>query len=399
MIFHSISFLKDSKRILQVFVTFFLSIFCLIQFNFFLLTQAFYITFFFFVDYPSTPFSHLTNTTQKQKSTQLSFNFNQTSRDLIRSLIDQQQVTNADEAIHIATELLHSKLIFPTAKTDDSSAILTFSKKQYYSISEDIAITATKNQRAMIKIKSQLRNLEELLIEMKEGFSEVDTTRAADMVAINNYVKSQSKYNRTLLYVLATTIISLTIPKLNLINLDLFHLQSYTDPSIGEYIPYTGWFLVICVTFMFCSWYTKNHSKQISMLSRALGVGAAPKMSLTSSSMHTRSKSTFNSETVEGQKLKLAMDLHKKMVKSIGNSDANDMTTVPMYHEFPGKLTDEADCWSESPGNIFKVRGPNYIKDGLKIHSRACAFKLLHVEFFAVDEGVLVENIAGKDCR
>ena len=64
----------------------------------------------------------------------------------------------------------------------------------------------------------------------------------------------------SLLYVLATTIISLTIPKLNLINLDLFHLQSYTDPSIGEYIPYTGWFLVICVTFMFCSWYTKNHS-------------------------------------------------------------------------------------------------------------------------------------------
>ena len=32
----------------------------------------------------------------------------------------------------------------------------------------------------------------------------------------------------------------------------------------------------------------------------------------------------------------------------------------------------------------------------MKIKSRDCAFKLLHVEFFAVDEGVKVENIAGK---
>ena len=40
----------------------------------------------------------------------------------------------------------------------------------------------------------------------------------------------------------------------------------------------------------------------------------------------------------------------------------------------------QENCWSESPGELFKVRGPNYLKDGLKIQSRQCA-QLLCVEF------------------
>ena len=307
-------------------------------------------------------------------------------------------MTNSEEAIHIATELLHSKLIFPTAKTDDTRGVSEFSKKQYYSISEDIAITATKNQRAMIKIRSQLRNLEEMLMEMKEGFSEVDTTRAADMVAINNYVKAQSKYNRALLWVIGVGIVGLSSPLAKIVNLDVVGFGHYTKEflSSSEWLgQWIGWSLVVFLVFMFVRWMTKSHAKQLSSLSRALGVGAAPKMSIRSSMDQQSGSSALTRDSDEAQgSMKLAMDLHKKLAKAKGSDQIVD--GAPMYTEFPGALTDEADCWSESPGDVFKVRGPNYIKDGIKIQSRLCAFKLLHVEFFAVDEGVKVENIAGR---
>jgi hypothetical protein len=85
------------------------------------------------------------------------------------------------------------------------------------------------------------------------------------------------------------------------------------------------------------------------------------------------------------------MDVHKKLI-ALGTKAEG----APVYKQFPGLDSEEADCWSESPGDVFKVRGPNYLHDGVKVQSRECAFKLLHVEFFAVDEGVKVENIAGR---
>ena len=179
-------------------------------------------------------------------------------RDLIKSLVNQNQVTSSDEALQIATELLHSKLIFPTAKTDDVNGIKEFSKRQYYSISEEIAITATKNQRAMIKVRSQIRNLEEIMMEMKEGFSEVDTTRSSDMVAINNYVKAQAKYNRALLWVIGVLLVGITSPRANLIDLDLFNLGQYTSVAIGTWIPSIGWMMMAACVLMFVQWMTKR---------------------------------------------------------------------------------------------------------------------------------------------
>ena len=325
-------------------------------------------------------------------------------KDLIKSLVDQNQVSSSDEAVHIATELLHSKLIFPTAKaSDDSNGLLSFSKKQYYSISEDIAITATKNQRAMIKVRSQLRNLEEMILEMKESFSEVDTTRSADMVAINNYVKSQAKYNRTLLWVIAGMISSLTCPKMNIVNLDVMGLEKYTNQAIGEWIPWLGWCIMTIIVLLFVKWMTKHHKAELSILSRKLGVGAISKLaSVSQRASMDKAQGSKKGEGANGA-MKLALDVHQELVKQMAKADIDSSTgcltntsIAPLYTKFPGKLTDEADCWSESPGDAFKVRGPNYLQDGVKIKSRDCAFKLLHVEFFAVDEGVKVENIAGK---
>ena len=68
----------------------------------------------------------------------------------------------------------------------------------------------------------------------------------------------------------------------------------------------------------------------------------------------------------------------------------------PLFRQFCGDIDAEENCWSESPGEAFKVRGPNYLKDGLKIQSRPCAFKLLCVEFFAVEEGTTVEHISAR---
>lgn len=326
------------------------------------------------------------------------------SRDLIKSLVDQQ-VSTPEEAMHIATELLHSKLIFPTAKTDDSSGARTFSRKHYYSISEDIAITATKNQRAMIKVRSQLRNLEEMLLEMKEGFSEVDTTRSADMVAINNYVKAQAKYNRALLWALAGMVVGMTSPRANVVDLDVFGLKQYTSVGIGEWIPSIGWGITTILILMFVHWMTKSHKKELSVLSRKLGVGAISKLAMASKrgSIHGEQLQQDMKDINDEQFMKLAMELHTKLQKQM-EAASIDVTTgcltntsiVPLFYEYPGKEGDETDCWTESPGEMFKVRGPNYLQDGVKIKSRDCAFKLLHVEFFAVDEGVKVENIAGR---
>ena len=72
----------------------------------------------------------------------------------------------------------------------------------------------------------------------------------------------------------------------------------------------------------------------------------------------------------------------------------------PTYARHPNPDGDDAaaaaDCWSESPGKTFAVRGANYLVDGVKVNSQACAFALLHVEFFALEPGVTVQNMAAR---
>ena len=248
----------------------------------------------------------------------------------------------------------------------------------------------------MIKMRSSIRNLEEMILEMKEGFSEVDTTRAADMVAINNYVKHQGKYNRALLWVMGGMMAYLASPSANLINLEVSFLSKIVGDGWSDWFQWMGWSFVGLLILMFIRWMTGSHMKQLSTLSRALGVGAQTKSSIRLSSMDGSVGahgigSASGGKGSEDASMLLTMDVHKKLI-ALGTKAEG----APVYKQFPGLDSEEADCWSESPGDVFKVRGPNYLHDGVKVQSRECAFKLLHVEFFAVDEGVKVENIAGR---
>ena len=44
----------------------------------------------------------------------------------------------------------------------------------------------------------------------------------------------------------------------------------------------------------------------------------------------------------------------------------------------------EHSCWSDPPGPLFKVRGPNYFKDGLKMPSIDSVLKLSAFEFLSI---------------
>ena len=148
-----------------------------------------------------------------------------------------------------------------------------------------------------------------------------------------------------------------------------------------------------------------SHKLELSALSRKLGVGAVSKLAVRHqqhASMGGSASGIGDARKDDNSEMKLALKVHKTIAKQSASNALTTMpstvapTFAPLFNKFPGKLTDEADCWSESPGSAFKVRGANYLQDGVKIKSRDCAFKLLHVEFFAVDEGVKVENIAGR---
>ena len=82
------------------------------------------------------------------------------SRDLIKSLIAQGQAADKAESIQIAAELLASKLIFPTqSQSSDTGVKVRFSKKLYYSISEEIAIVANRTQRTLSRVQLQVLSL------------------------------------------------------------------------------------------------------------------------------------------------------------------------------------------------------------------------------------------------
>jgi len=63
-------------------------------------------------------------------------------------------------------------------------------------------------------------------------------------------------------------------------------------------------------------------------------------------------------------------------------------TSVPVFSE-----TVKAHCWSDPDSTTFKVRGPNYLKDKVKIQSKEAAYKLVGVDLF------LTENRMENVCK
>lgn len=309
------------------------------------------------------------------------------SRDLIKSLVSQGQAADKQEAIQIAAELLASKLIFPTTKESlniGEGGKVKFSKKIYYSISEEIVIVANRTQRTLSRVKLQLRNLEGLLMDVKNDASEGDASMEAYMRAITLYLKDSNKQSNFMIAVTFGGIIISVLP-----------IWSGSTDSVSSLKSLQ----IILFALLLCIAAKMNHSAQrrsLSILSEALGVGAPKKIVavrkpeyLSVSNASADEANEEDSDTVKS--LKVTERLAHRMSIHVDSTSG-----PPIFRQFAGDIEEEGNCWSEPPGELFKVRGENYLKDGLKISSKPCAFKLMCVEFFGVEEGTTVEHISRR---
>jgi hypothetical protein len=73
-------------------------------------------------------------------------------------------------------------------------------------------------------------------------------------------------------------------------------------------------------------------------------------------------------------------------IKDYGLLEEEEEHALPTLARFPFEETQDTNCWSESPLDVFQVRGPDYLNDKKKVTAQSYLLRARGCDLFLADE-------------